>query len=103
MFVRFNDGILQASLLRASRPCELDYSASDDLSRQFTATCLSVLVNCGQNVGEAALEFVHALVTKKVALRQKDRGQLIDEILRNNVLKSVAELLNDEGDGVGLA
>lgn len=103
MFVRFNDGILQASLLRASRPCELDYSASDDFSRQFTAACLSVLVNCKHDVGEAALEFLHALVTEKVALRQEDRRQLDEEIERNPVLKSVSGLLKAEGDQVGLA
>lgn len=103
MFVRFNDGILQASLLRASRPCELDYSASDDFSRQFTAACRSVLVNCTHDVGEAALEFIHALVTEKVALRQEDRRRLDEEIERNPVLKSVSELLKAERDEVGLA
>ena len=73
MFVRFNDGVLQASLLRASRPAELDYSASDDLSRQFALTGLSVFGGCRDQVGEAALEFVHAVATEKVSLRKTDR------------------------------
>ena len=89
MFVRFNDGILQASLLRASRSCELDYSASDDFSRQFTAACLTVLRSCDHDVGDAALEFVYALVTRKVALRQQDRKQLFETIGRNAALQSV--------------
>ena len=102
MFVRFNDGILQASLLRAARPCELDYSASDDFSRQFTAACLTVLVSCDQDVGDAALEFVYALVTGKVALRPEDREQLFEEMRHNAALQCVFELLRSGGNEVTL-
>ena len=45
MFTRFSDGILQASLLRATHRSELDYSASHDLSRQFTSTCRAIFLN----------------------------------------------------------
>ena len=55
MFARFNDGILQASLLRATQRSELDYSASNDLSRQFTAVCKTILSNHHHDMGEAAL------------------------------------------------
>ena len=96
MFVRFNDGVLQASLLRASRQSELDYSASDDLSREFTSACHSVLVDCNHDVGSAALEFVHALVTEKISLRPTDCRRLYQEIESNSVLRSVSRLLATE-------
>ena len=92
MFVRFSDGVLQASLLRATRPAELDYSASDDLSGQFTATCLSVLYGCENEVGDAALEFVYALATKKVSLREADWGRLCKEIGSNPIMDAVYKL-----------
>ena len=98
MFARFNDGILQASLLRAAQLCELDYSASENFSRQFASTCLSVFVNCNQDVGDAALEFVHALVTEKVALRPADHDRLVKKMKSNAVLSSVSDLLKAEED-----
>ena len=76
MFTRFSDGIIQAALLRAAQRSELDYSASEDLSRQFASICRSVLVSCNHAVGDAALEFVHALATKKVLLQQEDHDRL---------------------------
>ena len=72
MFTRFSDGILQASLLRATRRSELDYSGSHDLSRQFASTCRAVLRNHDNPVGDAAIEFVYALATEKILLRPKD-------------------------------
>ena len=80
MFARFSDGILQASLIRAAQRSELDYSASEDLSRQFASACQSVLVSRNHDVGDAALEFVHALATGKVSLRSADHHWLRREI-----------------------
>ena len=80
MFARFSDGILQASLIRAAQRSELDYSASEDLSRQFASACQSVLVSRNHDVGDAALEFVHALATGKVSLRSADHNWLRREI-----------------------
>lgn len=76
MFTRFSDGILQASFLRAARRSELDYSASHDLSRQFTSTCSAILLNYDNPVGDAAIEFVYALASEKVLLRPKDLESL---------------------------
>ena len=80
MFTRFSDGILQVSLLRAARRSELDYSASHDLSRQFTSTCSAILLNHDNPVGDAAIEFVFALATEKVLLRPKDLESLRETI-----------------------
>ena len=96
MFARFSDGILQASLLRTARRSELDYSASDDLSRQFASVCDSILVSHNHDVGDAALEFVHALATEKVSLRSADRDSLRQKIRCVPVLDSFWGLLSQD-------
>ena len=96
MFARYSDGILQASLLRTARRPELDYSASYDLSRQFVSVCYSILVSHDQDVGDAALEFVHALATKKVLLRSVDRNRLRKKISSFPVLDSFWGLLSQD-------
>ena len=96
MFARFSDGILQASLLRTARRSELDYSASDDLSRQFASVCDSILVSHNHDVGDAAFEFVHALTTEKVSLRSADCKWLCQRISSCRVLDSFRCLLSQE-------
>ena len=99
MFARFSDVILQASLLRSARRSELDYSASD-LSRQFASVCHSILISHNQDVGDAALEFVHALATEKVSLRQVDHDWLRKEIRCIPVLDSFWVLRSQDQDNV---
>ena len=96
MFARFSDGILQASLLRTARRSELDYSAGDDLSRQFKSICHSILVSHHHDIGEAALEFVHALATKKVSLRPVDYASLRQKISSCPLLESFWGLLSQD-------
>ena len=96
MFARFNDGILQASLLRSSHRSELDYSASQELSHQFTSVCQSVLVSHDQSVGDSALEFVYALATGKISLRSADRSRLDREIAALPVLSAFLPALEHD-------
>ena len=96
MFARYSDGILQASLLRTARRSELDYSSSDELSRQFASVCDYILDSHDHDVGEAALEFVHALATEKVSLRSEDRDCLRKKICCVPVLASFWGLLRQE-------
>ena len=103
MFARFNDGVLQASLLRATQRSELDYSASDDLSRQFASVCESVLSNHRNEVGDAALEFVFALVTERVSLRPSDSERLDVQIESSRVLSAFRELLKREEQGLPIS
>ncbi|MDE0443414.1 MAG: hypothetical protein OXL38_15005 [Gammaproteobacteria bacterium] len=92
MFARYSDGILQASLLRAAQCSELDYSASEELSGQFAATCASVLANHGNSVGDAAIEFVYALATEKVCLSDPDHKRLHEAIASVPILRSLWQL-----------
>ena len=92
MFARYSDGILQASLLRATQRSELDYSASDGLSHQFASTCTSVIVNHANPVGDAALEFLYAIATEKVSLRKIDRQRLESQISSDPILGTFFDL-----------
>lgn len=96
MFSRFSDGILQASLLRASRKSELDYCASHDLSRQFTLSCVSVLKNYKNSVGDAAIEYVYSLAKEKIVLRKKDIDEVRKTIQSIPVLKACWDLFRNE-------
>lgn len=98
MFARFSDGILQASLLRATQRSELDYSASYDLSRQFTSTFISVLVNHKNSVGDAALEYVYAFATDKVLLRDEDRKLVRKEIDSEPIFRACWQLFRTGGN-----
>ena len=80
MFARYSDGILQASLLRATQESELDYSASKELSQQFASICESLFLNHKLDAGEASLEFVYALASDKVLLRCSDFKRLRHQI-----------------------
>ena len=96
MFARFNDGILQASLLRTVQRSELDYSASDDLSRQFASICATVLIDHENPIGDAAIEFLYALATEKISLRSGDRERLEKKITESQVLNVVWNLFRTE-------
>ncbi len=72
MFWRYNDGILQAALLRALSNSELDFSTSEEMSTQFRQITISVLKNSYNIAGEATLEFLAVVAKKKVSLRDQD-------------------------------
>jgi hypothetical protein len=69
-FDRFNDGVLQASLLRSARPHELAYGACDYLvSEQMLGVLMHALP--GGDVpekSEALMEFLIALLTRRMSL-----------------------------------
>ncbi len=77
-FLRFNDGVLQASILRAAFSHELDYSGSPDLSELTREFLEKVLINRAQSYGEAALEFGLALATKHLRLADRDKRILFE-------------------------
>ncbi|CAH1906104.1 conserved hypothetical protein [Candidatus Nitrotoga sp. HW29] len=73
-FDRYNDGVIQASLLRAAKPTELNYTVDADFSRRMTDVVLAVLHSWNNDQGEAALEFLIAIWT--------GRMELVDEHLK---------------------
>jgi hypothetical protein len=75
-FDRFNDGVIQASLLRCANPSEIDYSTTELESREMTAIILVLIGQLGNQVGEASREFAIALATHRLRLRPADTAEV---------------------------
>lgn len=71
-FHRFNDGIIQASLLRASKVDYLSYDLDDEANLQMTEFLLSVISQFESEDGEALMEFLLAIGMKKLKLKKND-------------------------------
>jgi hypothetical protein len=70
-FARFNDGVLQAALLRCAHPAELDYRADHAASDFMKALILRTLARATEGAGEAALEFLLAIATQRLQLAER--------------------------------
>ncbi|MGH8646849.1 MAG: hypothetical protein ACREX4_21285 [Gammaproteobacteria bacterium] len=75
-FLRFNDNLLQACILRAAHPSELDYSSSPHLSRLMKEFLLKVFSRHGHAYGAASLEFAAALACGRLKLTTNDRDEV---------------------------
>ncbi|SFJ92207.1 hypothetical protein SAMN05518863_103327 [Candidatus Pantoea symbiotica] len=80
-FLRFNDDILQACILRASLPSELDYRSNADLSLLMSEFLFKVFSRHDHPFGFAALEFAAALSTGKLQLRKEHCIELVNKTL----------------------
>jgi hypothetical protein len=72
-FTRFNDGVIQAALLRCSRASEIDYRSDYAASDFMKALLMKMLERLDGQTGEAILEFCLALGLRRL--------QLVDEHL----------------------
>jgi hypothetical protein len=79
-FVRFNDGVIQASLLRSAMAGELDYRASPDQSELMESVLAVVFENFGSRRGEACIEFLLALLEGRLRLVKKDVYKLLEAL-----------------------
>lgn len=87
-FNRFNDGVIQASILRAAYSSELTYSIDYDLSNDMRII-LETMVNYPATAqGEALLEFLYAIASGKMSLRE--------DHLRN-ICKLIFKKLKEDG------
>lgn len=68
-FNRFNDGIIQASLLRAAHVNEISYHIDVELSLEMKGILETLISNYNSEQGEALLEFLYALASKKMTLQ----------------------------------
>ena len=86
-FLRFNDPVLQACLLRACLPSELDYSASPDLSKLMKEFLSKVFARSNKEFGDAALEFAAAIAVGSLRLASSD----MDLLLRENFERATTQ------------
>ena len=108
-FARYNDGVIQAAILRAAHPSELDYSSHEGVSRRMTDILSGIFRMNSRQQGEAALEFAFALKSNRMKLYDSDLSRLKDEVkdlcegggkyiklLKNIMDIDSSEALNDE-------
>lgn len=72
MFSRYNDGIIQAALLRCALPHEIDYSGSRALSRDMGAMLAGFFAASDEDAGEALYEFLVSIASGRLKLCQGD-------------------------------
>lgn len=70
-FVRYNDGIIQACILRAATREELKYHLSEEMSAQIQAILGDMILHLGDAHAEAINEFFYAICIKKLRLADK--------------------------------
>lgn len=71
-FGRYNDGIIQASLLRAARPTELDFAGDAGLSKDAARIIRRIVADSNRARGEAASEFLVAIGSGRLKLDRDD-------------------------------
>ncbi|WP_211442734.1 hypothetical protein [Collimonas humicola] len=79
-FSRYNDGAIQASLLRAAHRGELDYSSERVASQYILDFLIKIFSQHDHPQGEAALEFALAIRVGRLKLMKEH-----EEVLRKNV------------------
>jgi hypothetical protein len=77
-FARYNDGVIQAAILRAALPGELDYSSEAEASRYMLDMLDKIFAQCERAQGEAAPEFALALKTGRLKLAKDDMNRLLE-------------------------
>jgi hypothetical protein len=83
-FDRYNDGVIQAALLRAASPLELNYSIDENFSRKMADIVISIINNIDNDQGEAALEFIFALWVGRLRLYDIHLTEIINNFTKNN-------------------
>lgn len=79
-FDRYNDGVIQACLLRAANSSELNYSVSDDFSQKMMDFLISVLEGAAVAQGEAVLEFLMAMCLGHLRISNEHLRELLHRV-----------------------
>jgi hypothetical protein len=99
-FNRFDDGIIQAAILRTASPNELNYK----LDRTHSLTMMNILIKMIDNhedelSSEGLIEFLLGLATKKLKLHDlhlKQVTERIDLLCQNDVLRCFSSYIQRE-------
>ncbi|QQB36318.1 hypothetical protein I6I07_06820 [Achromobacter deleyi] len=80
-FNRYNDGIIQAAILRQAYPSELDYSTLPAESQYMLLLLKKMFMSRLRQQGEAIAEFAFALGTGRLKLQRADYKELSNWVL----------------------
>jgi hypothetical protein len=89
VFHQFNDGVVQAAVLRAAAPPELDYSLDPDTSCEMAGVLESILRNSRRPQGEACTEFLLALCLRRLRLLRRDLQPVLESHIQRAAEKSI--------------
>lgn len=91
-FNRFNDGIIQSSLLRAAHSEELSYDIDPQVSQEMYEILETTILYYKQEQGEALLEFLYAIAIRKLRLLKIHIKQVL-EIVRQECTEELFRCL----------
>lgn len=74
---RFSDGVIQASILRAARPVEIDYSTQDDFARDAGRAICRIMEAAHKPRGEAACEVLIAIGSRRLRLPKPELERVL--------------------------
>ena len=95
-FKRYNDGIIQAAILRISNNSELNYAVSDRDSLEMFETLKDIFKDPDEkNLTEALLEFLLAIGLGKLKLKSYHMRELIEFLKPKYSKHSLATILLD--------
>lgn len=98
-FNRFNDGVIQSSILRLATKNELSYHLEYDISKNMFDILSIMIKNYQTTQAEALFEFLYALTTQKMTLKKQHLEKLcllIKENIRNEVYNLFVRYIEDE-------
>lgn len=79
-FNRFNDGIIQASILRSAKQSELSYHIDEELSNDMYLILEKIVEEYKTLQGEGLLEFLYAIASTKLTLRKDKLEELVSKL-----------------------
>lgn len=80
-FHRFNDGIIQASIIRSGRTEYFAYDLDIELSLQMKEFLLSIIEKYDTTDAEALMEFLLAIGIKRLKLRKEDLKEVLTQAM----------------------
>jgi len=98
VFNRFNDGIIQAAILRSAKSEELNYSYSRQNSENMLMLLKTFVKHHSEYQGEALLEFLHALAIGKLRLLKEHYPPLIENL--DSIVNEYVSILKNKIDEI---
>jgi hypothetical protein len=98
-FNRFNDGVIQSSILRLATKNELSYHLEYDISKNMFDILSIMIKNYQTTQAEALFEFLYALTTQKMTLKKPHLEKicgLIKENIEHNVYLLFVDYIENE-------
>lgn len=92
-FHRFNDGVIQAALLRCGKTEYFSYDLDSESSLKMKEFLLSIIEKYDSEDGEALLEFILAIGLKKLKLKKEDLREVLTKAkeCENEIISGISE------------